>query len=269
MNGLPWTVHLHGMHQILQSFGFRTSSMTHFTTFQSHSIEVMGIMDLPTLVLGRQTPCLGVWKRYCRSPNFCYTQDRDSVEHVSGLPRSLIDLMSEIGEGGATELDFWDWPGANGSFLQIQLWEAYRVAAILSIRHRNLQSALGVRLGPSRTRPDLRSRRPEDCVLVCRLLSYLDAMLRACESLEQRGHRLMNAVQYPAFIAGLEVQNMNDNPSWKALVRNCFLHHFRKKPASDDNGLLLGFLEELWYIGIDNSDVDQTLRERGLELSLI
>ncbi|KAK1147553.1 hypothetical protein N8T08_000895 [Aspergillus melleus] len=114
MHGLPWTMHLRGMYSILQSQGLDTDYRQQ-TIFRSHLLEVMGVMDLPSFAIGRQNPSLGFWRQYCRDRG---EHASNEVEVVSGLPRSLLDIFSCIGEGGATEEDFWDWPGAQGTLVQ-------------------------------------------------------------------------------------------------------------------------------------------------------
>ncbi|KAL6230957.1 hypothetical protein BDW75DRAFT_244367 [Aspergillus navahoensis] len=59
MQGIPWTMHLRGMYNILQSHGAERPR-NQISAFRAHLLEVMGIMDLPTFAIGRQQPYLGL-----------------------------------------------------------------------------------------------------------------------------------------------------------------------------------------------------------------
>ena len=85
MNGEPWTMHLGGMHRILLDGGLENLRKQE-TPFRRHLLEVLGVMDLPTFTVGRRTPYIGIWYRYCR--------DEEGIELVTGLPRSLLDIFS-------------------------------------------------------------------------------------------------------------------------------------------------------------------------------
>lgn len=103
-------------------------------------IETLGLFDLPVFVLGRTTPSRQIWSRY-RSGKLIVSavqQDQtDSIEGVSGLPKSLLDRLTAKNSPEAVE-KLWHWPGYGGLPLQCQLWEAYRCAGILDMRQRSL-----------------------------------------------------------------------------------------------------------------------------------
>ena len=122
-------MHIEGMYNILQSHSpDDPPGIATLAPFRAHLLEVMGVMDMPCLALGRQRPPIGIWRRFCQP-----TGPRHGIELVTGLPRSLLDLLAGIGFD-TTEQSFWDWPGEAGNFLQHYLWEAYRLAGILTIR---------------------------------------------------------------------------------------------------------------------------------------
>ena len=257
MHGLPWTMHLEGMHNILQSHGLddphrKTTSFK----FRTHLLEVMGVMDLPCFAVGRQTPCIGIWRRYCQSVG-----PRQGIEPVTGLPRSLVDLFAGIGME-TTEQSFWDWPGEVGSFLQCYLWEAHRLAGILTLRRH-------ARTGEkSRDIPGFSAwRQPNACpadetVLVARILANLDALRLACVERPTEDTYIKNAVVFPFFIAGLEVEVMSRNPQWQSNIRN-------RASTSKQDEILLDLLEEIWRRNEPSLDVNNLARARDIEMGLL
>lgn len=255
-------MHLHGMYRILQTQGLDVCRDQQ-PPFRTHLLEVMGVMDLPTFAIGRQNPSLGFWRAYC-SFRQKQSADNDGVEVMSGIPRSLIDIYSRIGEGGATEEDFWNWPGCRGNLLQHQLWEAYRMAGILTVRHGQLHEGS---LKPSPqiyTNPAI----PETDLLVPRILSCLDAICRASVEPEGRDSLVLNAVHYPVFVAGLQSKAINSDPALKNVVRRCFFLRRDLSEIGADGNLLLELLEECWQNPAGDTDVHALARSRGVELGL-
>lgn len=271
LHGLPWTMHLEGLYSILQSHGL-DDEPSRRSDFRTHLIEVMGVMDMPTFTIGRQNPSLRVWRRYCRTG-----VRRDTVEPVTGLPRSLLDIFCEICEE-STEETFWDWPGEPGSFLQCHLWEAFRLAGILTCRQQRqpgTSQGVEVLLDPSSpltpassTSSSRGARLPRTEVLVARILASLDALRRGCAEPREteKGTLILNAIAYPVFVVGLEVNLMNQNPEWKSMVRDCFVDRYKAEP-SDEGRLITELLEELWQLG-DGADVNELAKRRGIELGL-
>ncbi|KAJ5376804.1 hypothetical protein N7509_013690 [Penicillium cosmopolitanum] len=267
MHGLPWTMHLEGMHNILQSHGLSDGASDSGTsTFRSHLLEVMGVMDLPCFSIGRQThpssigrqsSCIGIWRRYCQSAT-----PRRGVEPVSGLPRTLLDIFAGIGID-TTEQHFWDWAGEPGSFLQCYLWEAHRLAGILSLR-RHLRS---VRNKDDHEICDLSTRQePNSCadatVLVTRIMANMDALRLACTERPTEDAFIKNAVLFPIFVAGLEITVLAENPQCQKAIRTCTF-------GSRQDEILLSLLEEMWRRNDPDLNVDDLARERGLEMGLL
>ncbi|KAJ5622320.1 hypothetical protein N7528_005552 [Penicillium herquei] len=258
MHGLPWTVHLEGMHSILQCHGLadrhRTATQT---TFRTHLLEVMGVMDLQCFSVGRQTPCIGIWHRYCQP-----TSPREGIEPVSGLPRTLLDLFAGIGID-TTEQSFWDWPGEIGSFLQCYLWEAHRLAGILTLR----RHARSEEQNSRNMRNVTNWRQPGACpadaaVLVARILANLDALRLACAERPKEDTFIKNAVLFPVVVAGLEVSVICKNSQWQETIRKCTL-------GSRQDEILLELLEEMWQKNDPILSVDNLARARGVEMGLL
>ncbi|UPK96084.1 hypothetical protein LCI18_007019 [Fusarium solani-melongenae] len=283
MHRLPWSMHLRGIYDALEAQSDRSQPLK-FTVFRQHLIEVMGLMDLRTNSIGRHNPYIGVWRQYCCSATRRVgPRDRSEVELVSGLPRSLIDLYANVGDG-TTEEDFWNWPGAEGTLLQCQLWEASRLAGMLSVRRlrsRPLPStALSMRWRPPGSptaandcaNPNDASPRlvlPSEMILVSRLLSSVDTIRRACQEPQQRNSLVINAVRHPVFVAGLEVEVLNQRPEWKEMVRELLSPAHRKNRFCMSNRALVELLEELWESNDSSACAEDLARARGIELNLL
>lgn len=266
MHGLPWTMHLEGMHNILQSHGLSDEPCeATMSPYRSHLLEVMGVMDLPCFSVGRQTPppavsrqipCIGIWRWYCQP-----AAPRLGVEPVSGLPRTLLDIFAGIGID-TTEQHFVDWSGEPGSFLQYYLWEAHRLAGILSLRRhiravRNDGDACEVsNLQEPNTCP------ADATILVGRILANLDALRLASAERPTEDVFIQNAVIYPTFVAGLEVTVFCKNPDWQNTIRKCV-------SGSRQDEILLDLLQEMWRREDPNLSVDDLARERGFEMGLL
>lgn len=250
-------MHLEGMHNILQSHGLDNQHRTATPSqFRMRLLEVMGVMDLPCFAVARQTPCIGIWRRYCQPAG-----PRQGIEPVSGLPRTLVDLFAGIGME-TTEQSFWDWPGEAGSFLQGYLWEAHWLAGILALRQRARTAER------SRTVSGISAwRQPSACpadttVLVARILANVDALRLACVERPTEDTFIKNAMLYPFFVVGLEVKVMVRNPQLQGTIRD-------RASSSKQDGILLGLLEEVWHKKDPSLHVDSLARARDIEMGLL
>lgn len=270
MHSLPWTMHIEGMYSILQSQGLENFP-TRDKPFRMHLFEVMGIMDMPTFTVGRQSASIGVWRKYCRDSG----ARGEDVEQVSGLPRSLLDIFSCIGVG-TTEDTFLDWPGEPGTFLQCHLWEAFRLSGLLACRQQRLWSpddgheadTSSPETPSSAVSSRSQQRLPRSEVLVSRILASLDALRRECaEPREQdKGTLILNAIEYPIFFVGLEVEVMNRHPEMKKTIKESLEDRYRGE-SKEQNQMVMEILEEIWDKG-PGTDVNQLVQERGVELGL-
>ncbi|KAL3457553.1 hypothetical protein BJX64DRAFT_295852 [Aspergillus heterothallicus] len=258
MHGIPWTMHLRGMHSIIQASKVDNTRGPD-TAFRTHLFEVMGIMDLPTFAVGRQYPHLGFWRQYCRNRP---TSESNDVEIVSGLPRSLVDIFSSIGNG-ATESDFWNWPGVAGSFLQCQLWEAHRLAGMLAIRESGLHRSSQHKVCGTDEVP-----LPATVVLVSRILSCVDAILRASVEPEGRDTLIINATPYPVFVAGLQTQVLQENSTLKNYLGKCLRQVSTAPFCSNQYRIMLELLEEYWTFSPGAGNIHQLAQARDVELGL-
>lgn len=252
---------------------------TPLTNFRGHLIEVMGLMDLPTHSIGRKNPYIGIWKRYCSVDCQVGPADRSEVEIVSGLPRSLIDIYAAIGNG-TSEQEFWNWSGALGNFLQCQLWEASRLAGMLSVRRFHSRLAITPSVSITSTSSPMTADEaqsapqqpfvpPSTIIIVSRILSSVDAIRRACLEPQERDTLIMNATRQPVFVAGLEVQVLNSKPEWKDMIRQLLSPVCLRNKFCMSSRNLLELLEELWERNSEALDVEELARARGVELGLI
>ncbi|KAF5625927.1 transcriptional regulatory protein pro-1 [Fusarium sp. NRRL 25303] len=249
----PWTMYLE---LIVDVYDLRTKLSTvgqiSNDLHTQHLLEVLGVMDLPSSVIGRVNPSIGVWKLFRRLQD-----DRDEgratgVEVVSGIPRSLLDIFASILDNDPeyTETRFWDWPGQVG---------------ILEIRRRRRMERKARGLPD---REDGTSRKgPDTEVVLCRLISSIDALQKAFE--EPRNQHLLvhNGLPYAVVNAGLEVPLLKQHPTWKAT-----LDDVRKSLLGTDSFDLINtifeMLDEAWANGTNTFDIESAARSRNFELAI-
>ncbi|KAF5608267.1 transcriptional regulatory protein pro-1 [Fusarium subglutinans] len=249
----PWTMYLE---LIVDVYDLKTKLSTvgqiSNDLHTQHLLEVLGVMDLPSSVIGRVNPSIGVWKLFRRLQD-----DRDEgratgVEVVSGIPRSLLDIFASIMDNDPeyTETRFWDWPGQVG---------------ILEIRRRRRMER------KARGLPDREdgtsSKGPDTEVVLCRLISSIDALQKAFE--EPRNQHLLvhNGLPYAVVNAGLEVPLLKQHPTWKATlddVRNSLLG----TDSFDLINTIFEMLDEAWANGTNTFDIESAARSRNLELAI-
>jgi hypothetical protein len=118
---MPWTVHLNGIVGLLRERGAFGGKQ-----FDEHdTMSLIGILDLPTHILGRQNEQLHVWNSYC--------QFQPGVEEISGLPCSLIDILSAIMQPGVEER-LLQWKPDTNDVTMYKIWDTARYAGIISAR---------------------------------------------------------------------------------------------------------------------------------------
>lgn len=117
--GLPWTFHLNGISSLLDNKSAIHSSDGNAKDY----VFYLGILDLPTHTLGRRTPHLQIWSRFCRS--------HTGIEDSLGLPYSLVDLLCSITDSDI-EARLRSWPGEPSTPEQVQIWDLNRYAGIIA-----------------------------------------------------------------------------------------------------------------------------------------
>src|SRR5690349_9897644 len=117
---MPFTVHLH---PIISS---ARDQFPEKAPLKEHTLEfltLLGFLDLQTHILNRLTPQHHLWDRYCRG--------QEGVYRVSGLPYSLMDLLSGVHKSGVED-QLAAWTPPDGAPAQHLLWKATRFAGIIS-----------------------------------------------------------------------------------------------------------------------------------------
>ncbi|KAM0330845.1 hypothetical protein ACHAQA_003800 [Verticillium albo-atrum] len=223
-----------------------------------HILEVMGVMDLPNVVLGRTKPPIGIWKRLRESQDTWQTGRLEGVEVVSGLPRSLLDIFASIFDNDKdyTEARLIKWPGEVGNYLQCHLWDCWRLSGVLEVRRRQR----------CKLRRDSIDQPPSE-VIMCQLMASMDALYRA-SMLPRNDHILVrNALIYPLLTAGLEITQLEKHGEWKDTIDE-IRNSFEQQDYFNLVGVTFDLLDEAWSEGSEFFDMDEAARRRDVEVAL-
>lgn len=217
LQGTPWTVHIHGVERLLDERA-ALSPLDNVEPAFISAIEVMGVMDIDVFCVGRQSPSLRAWKRLREGQFVRYEEEQDTIQSMAGLPRSLLDLLA-IANDELREEQIWLWPGCKGTYLQCQLWEAYRFAVMLYIKERDrLRSPTTSTPLPS----EIIIRLPSLDLVLTRALSAIDAVFNGQSKPDAANSLVLNAMYFPLFQISVEVLAREDQDSRHALVKNWF-----------------------------------------------
>lgn len=263
LQGVPWSMHL----SFIDELFVKSVEKEHFrslTPYGHHAVETLGVMDLPTFVIGRQPLSRGIWRRYRQCQPVCQQERTCGIEPVSGLPRSLLDLFSRIEEPNI-EIDFQLWPGETGEYLQCQLWEAYRLAGVLMAKRLRLSEALPNTFDSP---PESNNAVPSTHAYVHRLFSALEAVWLGSAQADTAGSLVMNAFFYPAFVSGLEVDFLAVNPHWADKLRQYF-HDIQQRYHDHSSKNAWEFLQEFSAAYEQDKDFRNLSNRRRLEISLV
>ncbi|KAK1675205.1 hypothetical protein BDP55DRAFT_664836 [Colletotrichum godetiae] len=225
------------------------------------ALELMGLMDMPTFVRGRSTLSLGIWKRL-RLAQGSMGIKRGGYQSVSSLPRSLLDIFANIHDENS-DTEFLQWFGEPGEIPQIHLWEAYRLAGILTGRRLRNRGNTGTTANASIQYP----ASPSAEVLLGRLVASIDALCDATSRPEYSQLLTTNSLLYPYVAARLEVAVLRRQPTWMdSLRRVAEKYQPYGKTANACN--ITEMLDEAWDLGDDVYDIDEQARQRNVEIAL-
>jgi hypothetical protein len=247
-------------------------------------METISVLDFPNFVLGRVSPSRGLWKRFRYLQSSWDDRYDGGVEPVTGLPRTMLDLlapdpMDNEEEVNRREEQLWNWVGQTSSSLwACQLWECYRYAGILAIRHqrsllyRNLHPRAGTNLSLHvQTNPDAATVPGTDIVLF-RLLSSLNAVLneRYCSG-SHTSLQVHHLALYPLVYASLQVSALKTTKHpWREDLKRMREQIMALDPVAQKHTLLLfEILDEAWNSGSDGFDADEAARRREVEITII
>lgn len=89
-------------------------------------MEGFGLLDLPGATIGRREPCRHIWSRLVAP------LQAKGIEPVTGLPRSLVDIMARVDSDEAyNDLQAWTPQEKAEHVLQYPFWEAFRLMLLL------------------------------------------------------------------------------------------------------------------------------------------
>jgi hypothetical protein len=224
-------------------------------------VEGAGLLDLPGATLGRRNPCRRIWSRLVAPLG------RAGIEPVSGLPRSLLNVIA-LGDEEDVEQQLLSWtPDVEAEHsLQYPFWEAFRSTFLLicnDLRTLSQSAAQGV----------LRSRHETDAAktdsLVMRILSCV-RMLQGGTTDDRFRIPLHDCVLWPLFTAALHTNEGTLTRTLSMQEYGAFLD--RRNKLVDRTAWSI--LQEVWA----RRDVDSTLRplelanvftyDMGIELHL-
>ncbi|KAK1997754.1 hypothetical protein LX36DRAFT_577706 [Colletotrichum falcatum] len=268
----PWTIYLHLMADL---YHLETDMGSLFPTADfdigiHHCVEVLSIMDLFPLVIGRMTPSIDIWRRLRKVQDGWQGGRIGGIEVVSGMPRAFLDILADMGDSEAQEMEarLWAWPGDIGLYPQCILWDCWRYTAVLHVRR--------IERTKKKTRPSAETIQPgvgagetaafpSREVVLCRLVASVYALHRVVTMPTNQHLVLHNGLIYPWVIGTLEVPLLATHPEWKQVfddVRTLFQKH-------DSSRLIkcIGEIhDEAWEEGSDTFDVEEAARVRQVEI---
>ncbi|KAK1622340.1 hypothetical protein BDP81DRAFT_485527 [Colletotrichum phormii] len=270
----PWTMYLQlmaGLYYLETNLSHLVPSASHDFTIR-HSIEVWSIMDMDIMVIGRITPSMNIWRNLRKVQDSWEGGRLGGVETVSGLPRSLLDILADMRENSERDIEYqlWSWPGEIGEHAQCMLWDCWRYTAVLHARRLNrcrknkAPSDSEGGLGP---KSDDLSPFPSREVIMCRLTASVYALYRAVQMPANHHLLVHNGLMYPLVIGSLEVPILNTHPEWKQVfndVRSSFLRKdsFRLINMVDE------VIEEAWREETDTFNIEEAAKARGNEIAV-
>lgn len=228
---VSWTIHLNGIASIFEQqrlFTYSDGRIKRYTAF-------VGILNLPIHTLGRKTKARGIWYHHCRFQH--------GIDSVTGLPYSLIDLLSAIHQPDVAQL-LSDWILRQGAVTQQQVWEATRQAALIIVLRLHQPDKLG-------------------CTHFQRLLNLLHDL-----SAEMSNHssQARQALLFPLFIAGSGPLTVTEFDKTFIVERITQLVDGSLETCPCYNGAV-GILAEVGKHGNERS-LEQVAQDLGLEQSL-
>ncbi|KAK7427805.1 hypothetical protein QQZ08_005743 [Neonectria magnoliae] len=234
-----------------------------------HSLEVMGVMDIPSMALGRISRPIGIWRLLRKRQDTLKDGRLAGVEAVSGLPRSLLDIFASLldNDDEYTESRLWTWPGEVGEYLQCHLWDCWRFSGILEVRRRRRMERKRRGSGGSSDKTGASHAAPGSDVILCRLIASMDAMNRSFE-LPQNEHLLVhNGLMYPMVTASLEVELLKGHIEWRGTLHEVRLSFLRR----DSFKLVKAtfeLLDDAWQDGTSEFDIHEAAKSKGMEIAV-
>lgn len=229
-----------------------------------HILECLCVMDLPSYVLGRVSPSTGMWKRFRAAQDGWAGGRLQGVDVGSGLPRSLLDILSTMQDSHPEDFEsrLWLWPGEVGEYIQCHLWDCWRFAGILEIRRK-----IGVRKDEVLHETGASFKMPHTELVMCRLMASLDAIHKYIQLRppDDKYSLVHNGLVFPVAMASLEVGILKRRPHWKLTLNN-FREHLTRRDSFHFTTVLFDILDEAWIEDTPSFDADEAARKRGVEV---
>ncbi|KAJ4348595.1 uncharacterized protein N0V89_009973 [Didymosphaeria variabile] len=237
-----------------------------------HVLEVLGVMDMPSFLIGRLHPSLGIWKSVRSLRSGSSDQFLGEIEVVTGMPRSLLDVFAEVADqrdkNQQAEDLFWSWRGCVGTFDQCHLWDSWRYAGILDSRRRLRCRYIAASPTMSSSSSGEDHGVNNEAVL-CRLIASLDALVRKMDTAGELEPMFLNkGLVFPYTLASLEVPLLRANPLWKSTLTRFRSSFFYNDDIAIVDETVLELLEKAWEADTEFFDIDQAAREKGVELGI-
>ncbi|KAK1593450.1 uncharacterized protein LY79DRAFT_551894 [Colletotrichum navitas] len=268
----PWTIYLQLMadlYHLETDMGRLLPGPDHDPTVQ-HTLEVLSIMDMEPMVIGRRTPSMGIWRHLRKVQDSWQGGRMGGIEVLTGMPRTLLDVLADIRHSGAQELEarLWAWPGDVGLYAQCILWDCWRYTAVLHVRRierketkmRSSVEAIQHVVEAGKTTPF-----PSREVILCRLVASVYALHRAIELPENKHLLVHNGLMYPLVIGSLEVPLLASHPEWKQVFDDVRTLFTKADPPRLINSIV-EVLDEAWKEGSDTYDIEEAARSREVEI---
>ncbi|RSL90676.1 hypothetical protein CEP52_014508 [Fusarium oligoseptatum] len=233
-----------------------------------HAVESLGVMDLPSFVLGRNTPTIGIWKSF-RNAQDSWEQGRlDGVEPVTGVPRSLLDVFGAVADepGNDVALRFWSWQDGGGDHAQRQLWDCWRLSGILDVRRRRRYS--NIDFTPTAQDDEPRDLAPDTDTILCQLMESIEAVHQAFGTPCPENLPFYNGLVYPLMSISLEVSHLKKRPDWKQTLDEVRCRIEENSPFRLA-GIAFKLLDDAWLEESSDFDVGDAAREMGVEIALL
>lgn len=235
------------------------------------ALESLGVMDLPSFLLGRKSPAIGIWNSF-RNAQDSWKQGRlDGVEPVTGVPRSLLDIFAAMADepGNDIALRFWSWQGDGGDPAQRYLWDCWRFSGILDVRRRRCQRYSNVDFTPTAQGDDeSKDLAPDTDTILCRLMDSIEAVHQTFSIPCPKNLPFYHGLVYPLMTISLEVSHLKGRPKWKQTLVEV---RYRIEEISPFRLARMAFklLDDAWLEESSDFDIEDVARRMGVEIALL
>ncbi|KAH7069138.1 hypothetical protein BKA63DRAFT_101842 [Paraphoma chrysanthemicola] len=208
-------------------------------------MSLLGYLDLQTHTINRLTPKQYTWYTYCRG--------QQGIHTTSGLPFSLIDLLS-ASDVENCEPALLVWPIPPGTMAQQHLWEATRLAGILFARRSRQMPILSYAL-----------LEPVEIISNGAIINSIFVSIQRCiEVVTEQSAQFKQALMFPLVTAASFDYDLS-------IASKDFIRLTIGNLASERNHVLykgiLEAIDDFWQSG--DTTIESTAQRREVELCLL